>query len=47
MPTPPKALEHMSKNLTEEERKLREQAEEGVIPDRGRESWLELSLIHI
>ena len=41
MPTPPKALEHMSKNLTEEERKLREQAEEGVIPDRGRESWLE------
>lgn len=41
MPTPPKALEHMSKNLTGEERKLREQAEEGVIPDRGRESWLE------
>ena len=38
MPTPPKALEHMSKNLTEEERKLREQAEEGVIPDRGRKT---------
>ena len=32
MPTPPKALEHMSKNLTGEERQLREQAEEGVIP---------------
>ena len=29
MPTPPKALENMSKNLTEEERQLREQAEEG------------------
>ena len=41
MPTPPKALEHMSKNLTGEERQLREQAEEGVIPARGRESWLE------
>ena len=41
MPTPPKALENMSKNLTEEERQLREQAEEGVIPDRGRESRME------
>lgn len=41
MPTPPKALEHMSKNLTEEERQLRQQAEEGVIPDRGRESRME------
>ncbi len=41
MPTAPKALDNMSKNLTEEERKLREQAEEGVIPDRGRESRLE------
>lgn len=41
MPTPPKALEHMSKNLTEEERQLRELAEEGVIPDRGRESCME------
>lgn len=35
MPTPVKALENMSKNLTDEERQLREQAEEGVIPDRG------------
>ena len=41
MPTPAKALDNMSKNLTEEERQLREQAEEGVIPDRGRESRME------
>lgn len=41
MPTPVKALENMSKNLTDEERQLREQAEEGVIPDRGRESRME------
>lgn len=41
MSTPPKALEHMSKNLTTAERQLRQQAEEGVIPDRGRESSME------
>lgn len=41
MPTPPKALDNMSKNLTQEERELREQAEEGVLPDRGREPNLE------
>ena len=41
MPTAPKVLDNMSKNLTEEERELREQAEEGVIPDRGRESRME------
>ena len=41
MPTPPKALDNMSKNLTDEERRLREQAEAGVMPDRGRESKLE------
>lgn len=41
MPTAPKALDNMSKNLTEEERRLRELAEEGVIPDRGRESRME------
>ena len=41
MSTPPKALEHMSKNLTATERQLRQQAEEGVIPDRGRESSME------
>lgn len=41
MPTPAKALDKMSKNLTEEERQLREQAEEGVLPDRGREARLE------
>ena len=41
MPTPAKALDNMSKNLTSEERELREQAEAGVMPDRGRESKLE------
>ena len=41
MSKPPKALEHMSKNLTATERQLRQQAEEGVIPDRGRESSME------
>ncbi len=41
MPTPPKALDSMSKNLTAEERLVREQAEKGVIPDRGREVRLE------
>ena len=41
MPTPPKAVDNMTKNLTAEERALREQAERGVIPDRGREVKLE------
>lgn len=41
MPTPPKALDNMSKNLTQEERERREQAEERVIPERGREPNLE------
>lgn len=41
MSTPVKTLDNMSKNLTQEERKLREQAEEGVIPDRGREPNME------
>lgn len=41
MPTLPKALDSMTKNLTAEERALREQAEKGVIPDRGREVRLE------
>lgn len=41
MPTPPKAVENMTKNLTSEERERREQAEEGVLPDRGREVRLE------
>lgn len=41
MPTPVKSLDNMNKNLTNEERALREQAEEGVIPDRGRESRME------
>lgn len=45
MPTPPKALDSMTKNLTAEERVLREQAEKGVIPDRGREVKLERSAI--
>ena len=41
MPTPVKSLDNMNKNLTNEERQSREQAEEGVIPDRGRESRME------
>lgn len=41
MPTPVKSLDNMNKNLTNEERQIREQAEEGVIPDRGRESRME------
>ena len=41
MPTPVKALDNMSKNLTDQERQLRQEAEEGVIPDRGRESRME------
>ena len=41
MPTPSKALDNMSKNLTEEERQIRQEAEDGVIPDRGRESRME------
>lgn len=41
MPTPPKMLDGMNKNLTREEREIRERAEEGVIPDRGREVRLE------
>lgn len=35
MPTPSKAMDNMSKNLTAEEREMRAQAEQGVIPDRG------------
>ena len=41
MPTPPKALDCMNKNLTAEEREIRERAEESVLPDRGREAKLE------
>ncbi len=41
MPTPPKAVDNMTKNLTEEERRRREQAEEGVLSDRGQEVRLE------
>ena len=47
MPTPVKALDNMSKNLTEEERQLRQEAEEGVIPDRGRESRMEKPAIMV
>lgn len=37
MPTAAKTAENMAKHLTKEERELRERAEEGVLPDRGRE----------
>lgn len=41
MPTPPKSMDNMRKNLTAQEREARELAEEGVLPDRGREVRLE------
>lgn len=41
MPTPPKAMDNMTKNLTAEERLRREQAEGGVLPDRGQEVRLD------
>lgn len=41
MPTLVKSLDNMTKKLTNEEREIRQQAEEGVIPDRGRESRME------
>lgn len=47
MPTPPKALDSMSKNLTETERRRREQAEVNVIPDRGLETKLEKPAIMV
>lgn len=34
MPTPPKALASMDKNMTDAERAAREQAEDGVLPQR-------------
>ena len=47
MPTPVKSLDNMSKNLTDEERQLREEAEAGVMPDRGREARLEKPAIMV
>ena len=47
MPTPVKSLDNMSKNLTDEERQLREEAEAGVMPDRGREASLEKPAIMV
>ena len=40
MPTAAKPAENMTKHLTQEELKAREQAEAGVLPDRGREPKL-------
>jgi P27 family predicted phage terminase small subunit len=40
MPSAAKPTENMSKHLTKKEREAREQAEEGVLPDRGREAKL-------
>lgn len=40
MPTAAKPTENMSKHLTQAERETREQAEAGVLPDRGREPKL-------
>jgi len=40
MPTAAKPAENMTKHLTQAEREAREQAEAGVLPDRGREPKL-------
>lgn len=40
MPTAAKPAENMTKHLTQTEREAREQAEAGVLPDRGREPKL-------
>lgn len=40
MPTAAKPTENMTKHLTQAEREMREQAEAGVLPDRGREPKL-------
>ena len=40
MPTAAKPAENMTKHLTQKEREAREQAEAGVLPDRGREPKL-------
>ena len=40
MPTAAKAADNMTKHLTRTEREAREQAEEGVLPDRGRKPEL-------
>lgn len=40
MPTSAKPAENMTKHLTKAEREAREQAEDGVLPDRGREPKL-------
>lgn len=40
MPTAAKPAENMTKHLTQKEREAREQAEAGILPDRGRESKL-------
>lgn len=40
MPTAAKPTENMTKHLTQAEREAREQAEAGVLPDRGREPKL-------
>ena len=40
MPTAPKTSDNMTKHLTQEEREAREQAEAGILPDRGREPKL-------
>lgn len=45
MPTQPKLGEDMTKHMTQAEQEERAQAEEGVIPDRGREVQLEMPAI--
>ena len=43
MSTPVKSMAQMTKNMTETERTARKNAEDQVLPDRGREAQLEIS----
>lgn len=45
MPTAPKASENMTKHMTQAEQAARQEAESGVLPDRGREIKLEMPAI--
>lgn len=45
MPTPPKASENMNKHMTQAEQDARQKAEEGILPDRGREVTLKMPAI--
>ncbi len=42
MPALPKTMDNMTKNLTAQERRVREAAEQAVLPDRGRAASLKM-----